>query len=208
MDEDAERFRKALEKTGNKVGAVEPVMTMTLRYEADVDLPTRGRGAGLKPDELRQRVGGTEQCWRESRRAEGARRHGGAAGGGAGVRRRGARLAAGHAVRSEHGGAEPAGQHRRDRSAGGAVAARPTPSPSRRTAATPRSPAPTRRCGCGTSTPAASCAASSAIPPRCGASPFRPTASVSSPAARTARCGCGTWRRAARSSDSRATRDW
>jgi WD40 repeat protein/mono/diheme cytochrome c family protein len=61
MDEDAERFRKALEKTGNKVSAFEPVMTLTLRYEGDVDLATAASELGLKPEELRQRVGGTEQ---------------------------------------------------------------------------------------------------------------------------------------------------
>jgi WD40 repeat protein/mono/diheme cytochrome c family protein len=61
MDEDAERFRKALEKTGNKVSAFEPVMTLTLRYEGDVDLPTAASELGMKPDDLRQRVGGTEQ---------------------------------------------------------------------------------------------------------------------------------------------------
>ena len=48
MDEDAERFRKALEKTGNKVSASEPVMTATLRYEADVDLPTLAAEVGAE----------------------------------------------------------------------------------------------------------------------------------------------------------------
>jgi WD40 repeat protein/mono/diheme cytochrome c family protein len=61
MDEDAERFRKALEKTGNKVSAFEPVMTLTLRYEGDVDLATAAAELGMRPDDLRQRVGGTEQ---------------------------------------------------------------------------------------------------------------------------------------------------
>jgi WD40 repeat protein/mono/diheme cytochrome c family protein len=61
MDEDAERFRKALEKTGNKVSAFEPVMTLTLRYEGDVDLATAAAEFGMKPEDLRQRVGGTEQ---------------------------------------------------------------------------------------------------------------------------------------------------
>ncbi len=64
MDEDAERFRKALEKTGNKVSAFEPVMTLTLRYEGDVDLPTAGAELGLKPEDLRQRVGGSERAAR------------------------------------------------------------------------------------------------------------------------------------------------
>jgi mono/diheme cytochrome c family protein len=64
MDEDAERFRKALEKTGNKVSAFEPVMTLTLRYEGDVDLPTAAAELGLRPDDLRQRVGGSERAAR------------------------------------------------------------------------------------------------------------------------------------------------
>jgi WD40 repeat protein/mono/diheme cytochrome c family protein len=55
MDEDMERFRKALEKTGNKVSVSEPVMNATLRYEADVDLPTLAAEIGLKPDELQAR---------------------------------------------------------------------------------------------------------------------------------------------------------
>jgi WD40 repeat protein len=64
MDEDAERFRRALERTGNKVSAFEPVMTLTLRYEGDVDLPTAAAELGLKPDDLRQRVGGSERAAR------------------------------------------------------------------------------------------------------------------------------------------------
>ncbi len=60
MEEDAERFRKAVEKTGNKISAFEPVMTLTLRYEGDVDLPTAAAELGLKPDELRERVGKSE----------------------------------------------------------------------------------------------------------------------------------------------------
>ena len=56
MDEDAERFRKALEKTGNKIGSAEVVMTMTLQYEADVDLPTLAAEAGVKPEDLLARL--------------------------------------------------------------------------------------------------------------------------------------------------------
>ena len=56
MDEDAERFRKALEKTGNKVSPSEPVMNATLRYEADVDLPTLAAEIGLTPEELQARI--------------------------------------------------------------------------------------------------------------------------------------------------------
>ncbi len=61
MDEDAERFRKALEKTGNKVSVFEPILTLTLRYEDDVDLATAAAELGVAPDELRRRVGQSEQ---------------------------------------------------------------------------------------------------------------------------------------------------
>jgi WD40 repeat protein/mono/diheme cytochrome c family protein len=52
MAEDADRFRKAVEKTGNKVQAAEVVMAMTLRYEADVDLPTLAAEVGVRPEEF------------------------------------------------------------------------------------------------------------------------------------------------------------
>jgi WD40 repeat protein len=64
MDEDAERFRRALEKTGNKVTAAEPVLAMTLRYEADVDLPTLAAEAGLRPEDLRPRLSASENLAR------------------------------------------------------------------------------------------------------------------------------------------------
>jgi len=61
MDDDSDRFRKALEKTGNKVSVFEPIMTATLRYEADVDLPTLAAEAGLRPEELLPRLTGSEK---------------------------------------------------------------------------------------------------------------------------------------------------
>src|SRR5205814_8383359 len=64
MDEDAERFRKAVEKTGGRISAFEPIMTLTLRYEADVDLPTAAAEAGLKPDEFLARLARTESLAR------------------------------------------------------------------------------------------------------------------------------------------------
>jgi WD40 repeat protein/mono/diheme cytochrome c family protein len=60
MDEDCERFRKAMEKTGNKISASEPVMNATLRYEADVDLPTLAAEIGVKPEELLTRISNSE----------------------------------------------------------------------------------------------------------------------------------------------------
>ena len=56
MDEDCERFRKAIEKTGNKIGSAEVVMTMTLQYEADVDLATLAAEAGVRPEDLLARL--------------------------------------------------------------------------------------------------------------------------------------------------------
>ncbi len=61
MDEDSERFQKAVAKTGNKViSSVEVVMTMTLRYEADVDLPTLAAEVGVRPAELLPRLAVSE----------------------------------------------------------------------------------------------------------------------------------------------------
>ncbi|MBI1914579.1 MAG: hypothetical protein HYS12_07555 [Planctomycetes bacterium] len=56
MDEDAERYRKALDRTGNRISAFEPVSTLTLRYEADVDQQTAAAEMGLKPKDFLKRV--------------------------------------------------------------------------------------------------------------------------------------------------------
>jgi WD40 repeat protein len=64
MDEDASHFKQALEKTGNHVTAAEPVMAMTLRYEADVDLPTLAAEAGLRAEELQPRLAASENLAR------------------------------------------------------------------------------------------------------------------------------------------------
>ena len=56
MDEDGERYRRALAKTGNRVSNFEPVSTLTLRFEADVDLPTAAAEVGLRPKEFLARV--------------------------------------------------------------------------------------------------------------------------------------------------------
>jgi WD40 repeat protein len=60
MDEDAVHFQHAIEKTGNRVTAAEPVLAMTLRYEADVDLPTLAAEAGLRPEDLQPRLAASE----------------------------------------------------------------------------------------------------------------------------------------------------
>jgi WD40 repeat protein len=60
MEEDAERFQKAVLKTGNKITAAEVVMAMTLRYEADVDLPTLAAEVGVKASDLLPRLSASE----------------------------------------------------------------------------------------------------------------------------------------------------
>jgi WD40 repeat protein len=56
MEDDADRYRKAIEKTGARLSAYEVVSTMTLRYEADVDLATLAAEVGVKPEELLPRL--------------------------------------------------------------------------------------------------------------------------------------------------------
>ncbi len=56
MEEDAERFHRAVEKCGVKVSAAEPVLAMTLRYEDDVDLPAAAGEVGLRPEAFRTRL--------------------------------------------------------------------------------------------------------------------------------------------------------
>ena len=74
MDEDAERFRKAVEKTGNKIGSAEVVMTMTLRYEADVDLPTLAAELASSRRSCSPGCTKSDGADEEPRRAESARR--------------------------------------------------------------------------------------------------------------------------------------
>jgi mono/diheme cytochrome c family protein len=60
MEEDAKRYAEAVAKTGAKVSKTEPVSTITLRYEADLDLPLAAAEVGLPPEELRKRIDGSE----------------------------------------------------------------------------------------------------------------------------------------------------
>ncbi len=57
MAEDAKRYAGAVAKTGAKVGRTEAVSTITLRYEADLDLESAAAEVGLTPDEFRERAG-------------------------------------------------------------------------------------------------------------------------------------------------------
>ncbi|HEV3203087.1 MAG TPA: WD40 repeat domain-containing protein, partial [Gemmataceae bacterium] len=59
VEEDAERFRKALAKTGASAGEPEPVATFTLRYEGEVDMAAAAGEAGLQPEEFLKRLGAT-----------------------------------------------------------------------------------------------------------------------------------------------------
>src|SRR5262249_38063799 len=60
MQEDMEKYRKAVELTGTKVSRTEPVSTLTLRYEADIDLPAAAAEAGFSAEEFRQHITASE----------------------------------------------------------------------------------------------------------------------------------------------------
>src|SRR5262249_50325574 len=64
MEEDTQRFQKAVARTGNRATAAEVVMAMTLRYEADVDLPTLAAELGLNPEAVQPRLTATESLAR------------------------------------------------------------------------------------------------------------------------------------------------
>ncbi len=56
MGEDAKAYAAAIAKTGGKIARFEAVSTITLKYEADLDLPTAAAEAGVSPDELRKKI--------------------------------------------------------------------------------------------------------------------------------------------------------
>lgn len=60
MEEDSHRFQAAVARTGNRTTAAEVIMTMTLRFEADVDLPTLAAELGVAPPSLMPHLGATE----------------------------------------------------------------------------------------------------------------------------------------------------
>ncbi len=60
MQEDGKRYEEAVAKTGAKVSKFEVVSTITLKYEADVDLPSAAAEVGLLPEVLRERVNQSE----------------------------------------------------------------------------------------------------------------------------------------------------
>ncbi|MBN9122400.1 MAG: WD40 repeat domain-containing protein [Planctomycetes bacterium] len=60
MEADAKKYAAAVAKTGAKVSRFEAVSTITLRYEAEVDLVTAASEVGLSPDEFRGRISQSE----------------------------------------------------------------------------------------------------------------------------------------------------
>jgi WD40 repeat protein/mono/diheme cytochrome c family protein len=56
MEEDAKRYSEVVAKTGAKVSRFEVVSTITVKYEADIDLDTAAAEVGLTPDALRARI--------------------------------------------------------------------------------------------------------------------------------------------------------
>lgn len=60
MEADAKKFAEAAAKTGAKVSRFEAVSTVTLKYEAEVDLATGASEVGLPPEEFRGRISQSE----------------------------------------------------------------------------------------------------------------------------------------------------
>src|SRR6266540_5773690 len=56
MEADAKKYAEAVAKTGAKVSKFEAVSTITLKYEADLDLPLAAGEIGLSPDEFRTKI--------------------------------------------------------------------------------------------------------------------------------------------------------
>jgi mono/diheme cytochrome c family protein len=54
--EDNERFRQAVEKTGNRLTATEPVANLVQQYEKELDLIAAAAELGLRPEELSRRL--------------------------------------------------------------------------------------------------------------------------------------------------------
>lgn len=64
MAEDAKKYAAALAKTGNRVSKFEPVSTLTLQYEADLDATLAAAEVGLDVAEFRQRINVSESLTR------------------------------------------------------------------------------------------------------------------------------------------------
>lgn len=57
MEEDSKRFTAALALTGVKIAKAEPIITMTLRYEADIDVQSAAAEVGMKLEEFQKKIG-------------------------------------------------------------------------------------------------------------------------------------------------------
>jgi mono/diheme cytochrome c family protein len=56
MEDDAKRYAETVAKTGAKVSKFETVSTITIKYEADLDLPAASAEVGLAPEQFRERI--------------------------------------------------------------------------------------------------------------------------------------------------------
>jgi WD40 repeat protein len=56
LDEDIERFCKAVKKTGTPIDDNEPILALTLRYEGELDLPAAAAELGFKPEDFTTRL--------------------------------------------------------------------------------------------------------------------------------------------------------
>jgi WD40 repeat protein len=56
MEDDAKKYAEVVTKTGAKVSKYEAVSTITLKYEADLDLQIAAAEVGLDPEQLRERI--------------------------------------------------------------------------------------------------------------------------------------------------------
>ena len=176
MDQDAERYPESGRDERLPHRPSETIVTMALRYEADLDLPTVAAELSLTPKEFLDRLGRSQLLARNfgSLKVEGGTVQRTSVH--PSVRRHGEGIAPGHAVPVHADRPELAGQHRRGRSAGGPYQQAKAWS-SLRIAGSLCSPVPTRPFASTTWTPAEKCTASSATRIRCGAWPWRPTPS-------------------------------
>ena len=60
MEEDGKRYAEAVAKTGAKVARNEAVSTITIKYEADIDLGLAAAEVGLKPETFRDRINASD----------------------------------------------------------------------------------------------------------------------------------------------------
>jgi WD40 repeat protein/mono/diheme cytochrome c family protein len=65
MKEDGKKYAETVARTGAKVSKFEAVSTITLKYEADLDLPLAAGEVGLSPDQFRARIDGSETVARQ-----------------------------------------------------------------------------------------------------------------------------------------------